>query len=223
MEIKKYLCLHDIPFFTGLDRNSFRSICLATSKYFKKKGEFLFRQGDSANTIYIIKSGRFKLVKTTESGEEVIIQIVGSGEIIGETSLFREGVFVSVSAIAMEDAKACAISRQSFESIIRNEPNIALKIIKGLSDRLHDAWEQIAESNTQTIQEKVASLFIRLAQEYGESHVEGTIIKICLTQQEIASIVGASRVMISQVLGELTKRNYIYKKGKYYILREKCF
>lgn len=223
MEIKKYLCLHDIPIFTGLDRTSFRSICLATSKYFKKKGEFLFKQGDPSNTIYIIKSGRFKLVRTTESGEEAIIQIIGSGEIIGETTLFREDMPLSISAIAIEDAKACAIGRQSFESIIRSEPDIALKIIKNLSNRLHDAWEQIAESNTQTIQEKVVSLFIRLAQEYGEPHVEGTIIKICLTQQEIASIVGASRVMISQVLGELTKRNYIYKKGKYYILKEKCF
>lgn len=83
METKKYLCLHDIPIFTGIDRTSFHSICLATNKFCKKKGEFLFRQGDPANSIYIIKDGRFKLVRIIENGEEVIIQIVGPGEIIG--------------------------------------------------------------------------------------------------------------------------------------------
>lgn len=111
MENKKYLCLHDLPIFSGIDRTSFSPICKATNKGYKKKGE------------------------------EVIIQIVGPGEIIGETALF----------------------------------------------------------------------------------IEGTIIKICLTQQKIASIVGSSRVMVSQVLRELAERKYIGRKSKYYILKEQCF
>ncbi len=220
---KRYLCLYDLPAFSGMDRTFFHSICHATNKLNKKKGEFLFNQGDPAYAIYLIKEGSFKLVSITENGQETIIQIAGPGEIIGEADLFREITVLSVSAIALEEAKVCSLNRHSFENIIKNEPEIALQVIRNLGKRLNDTWERIAELNTQTIQEKVLSLFIRLAREYGEPCTEGTIIRIYLTQQEIASSVGASRVMVSQVLGELIDRNYIYKKEKHYVLRGKCF
>jgi CRP/FNR family transcriptional regulator, cyclic AMP receptor protein len=114
------------------------------------------------------------------------------------------------------------IDCKSFEKIIIGSPEIALQIIKNLSTRLYDTWEKITELNTQTIQEKVTSFFIQLAQEHGEPCTEGTLIKIPLTQQEIASAVGASRVMVSQVQQELVKNNYICRKKKYYMLKRKC-
>lgn len=223
MNKKRYLCLYDIPIFSGMDKTKFSLICHASKKDYKKKGEFLFRQGDITNAIYLIKEGSFKLVQITKNGEEVIIQIVGQGQIIGETNLFKENTVLPISAIALEEAKVCSIDIQSLEEAINNEPKIALHIIKNLGKRFYDALEHIVELNTQTVQEKVLSLFIRLAQEYGESCTEGTIIKICLTQEEIASIVGASRVMVSQTLRELIKMDYIYRKKKYYVLKGKCF
>jgi CRP/FNR family transcriptional regulator, cyclic AMP receptor protein len=223
MDEKRYLCLYDIPIFSGIDKTKFPLICYTSKKDYKKKGEFLFRQGDIANAVYLIKEGSFKLVRITENGEEVIIQIVGQGEIIGEANLFREDIVLPISAIALEEAKVCSIDIQSLEESINNEPKIALHIIKNLGKRFYDTLEQIVELNTQTVQEKVLSLFIRLAQEYGEPCTEGTIIKICLTQEEIASIVGASRVMVSQTLKELIRMEYIYRKKKYYVLKGKCF
>lgn len=89
-------------------------------------GEFLFKQGDVANAIYLIKEGSFKLVRITENGEEVIIQIVGQGEIIGEANLFRENIILPISAVALEKAKVCSIDIQSLEEVINNEPKIAL-------------------------------------------------------------------------------------------------
>jgi len=67
------------------------------------------------------------------------------------------------------------------------------------------------------------SLLFRLAREHGEPCPEGTLIKIYLTQQEIASLVGASRVMVAQVLKELTTENYLCRGEKYYILKDRCF
>lgn len=223
MEKKRYLCLYNIPIFYGIDRNAYPSICRAANKCCMRKGEFLFNQGDIANDIYLIKEGSFKLVRITESGEEVIVQIVGQGEIIGEANLFRENISFPISAIALEEAKVCSINIQALEKSINNEPKIALQIIKNLGKQLYDTVERIVELNTLTVQEKVLSLFIRLAQEYGKPCAEGTIINIYLTQEEIASIVGASRVMVSQILGELVKTNYICRKKKYYVLKEKCF
>jgi len=222
MEKRKYLCLNDIPIFSRIDKTSFTSICHATKKRHMKKGEYLFKQGEPENGVYFIKEGSLKFVRITENGEEVIIQIVGSGEVIGETALFREGAFSPVSAIVLEEANVCSIDIKSFERIIIGNPEIALQIIKNLTARLYDTWEKITELNTLTIQEKVISFFIQLAQEQGEPCSEGTLIKIPLTQQEIASAVGASRVMVSQALQELIESNCICRKRKHYIVKRKC-
>jgi CRP-like cAMP-binding protein len=222
MEKRKYLCLMDLPIFSGMDQNTFASICHTTRKQHIRKGEFLFRQGDPEDVIYYIKAGSFKLVRITEDGEEVIIQIVGMGDTIGETALFQEGSSSPIAAIALQDAKVCSINRISFERLIREKPEIALQIIRNLSDRLYDTWERITEMNTQTVREKVTSLLIQLAQEHGQPCAEGMLIKLGLTQQEIASVVGASRVMVSHALQELIRNDIIYKKKKYYVLRSKC-
>ncbi|WP_093796294.1 Crp/Fnr family transcriptional regulator [Sporomusa acidovorans] len=218
----KYLCLHDTPVFFGIDMVSFRLFCHAMRKYLKKKGEYLFRQGDPADTIYFLKDGSFKLVSVTQQGEEMITQIVGPGEVIGEAALFKEDIVLANSAIALEEAKICCLDRQAFENVIESHPELAIQIIRNLGKRLHDTWERFAEFSTQTTQEKIVSLFIRLAREYGQSCNEGTLIKLYLTQQEIAASIGASRVMVSRVLQQLIESDYICKNQGYYVLKRKC-
>ncbi len=87
MDKRRFLCLQDVPMFSGIEGAAFHSVCNITNKRYHKKGEFLFRQGDPADAIYHIKEGSFILVYITENGEEVIVRIVGPGEIIGETAL----------------------------------------------------------------------------------------------------------------------------------------
>lgn len=223
MDKKKYLCLYDVPLFSGLNRDSFKTICFAANKQHKKKGEFLFRQGDATDTIYIIKEGNFKLIRTTEDGDEAIVQIVSAGEILGECALFRKDTTQPVTAIAMDDAKVCSIDRKTFEKIIKNEPDLAWQVIENLSNRLYNTWEQLTDSNTQNAREKVLSLLVRLSQEYGESCPQGLRVKIRLTQQEIASLVGVSRVMVSQVINDLIVNDYLSKEKSFYIIKSRCF
>ncbi|HML87562.1 MAG TPA: Crp/Fnr family transcriptional regulator [Methylomusa anaerophila] len=223
MDKKRYLCLHDIPLFSGLSMEFFRQICLATDKQHLTKGQSLFRQGEVSNRIYIIKEGYFKLLRITPDGDETILQFVGPGEIIGETALFRADKAQLATAISVGEAKVCSIDHNTFEKIIKNQPNLAWELIRNLGDRLYGVWEQLSETNSQTTQEKVLSLMIRMANEHGESCHEGVRITIPLTQQEIASLVGASRVMVVQAIKELTMQNYLCRENRYYILKNKCF
>lgn len=222
MSKRRYLCLYDIPLFSGLSKDSFKIICHAASKQLKRKGESLFCQGDTADTIYIVKEGNFKLIRTTENGDEVILQIASPGEILGESALFRNGTH-PVTAIAMEESKVCSIAQKTFEKVIKTEPDLAWQMIGNLSNRLYNSWEQMTESNTQNARGKVLNLLIRLAQEHGEPCPQGQYIKIELTQQEIASLVGVSRVMVSQVINDLIAENYLSKEKKNYVLKSRCF
>ncbi len=223
MNDKRYSCLHDIPLFSGLSMESFRQICLVTNKQELTKGQLLFRQGEVSNSIYVIKEGRFKLLHMAKDGNETILQLVGPGELIEETTLFRSDRVQLATAISVEAAKVCSIDHDTFEKVIKNQPDLAWEMIKNLGDRLYNVWEQMSESKKQSTQERILSLMFRMAREHGESCASGTRITIPFTQQEIASLVGASRVMVSQSIQELMMKNYICREKRYYILKGKCF
>jgi CRP-like cAMP-binding protein len=219
----KYLCLYDIPLFSGMDKASFRSFCHSSGKISLKRGEYLFNQGDPATSIYIVKQGSLKMVRVTEDGDEIILQIVASQEVIGENALFRQEALQPASAIAIEDTKVCSMSRETFEKIIEANPHLACQIIERLGNRLYSLWSQMAEFNIQTTRDKILNLLIQLAKQHGRNCAEGTLIDLKLTQQDLASMVGASRVMVSQVLKELLANGSIYRNNKFYILKDRCF
>jgi len=223
MDTNKYLCLYDIPLFSGMDKTSFKSFCHASGKFTLKKGDYLFKQSDPAASIYIVKEGSLKLVRMTEEGEEIILQIVASQEVIGENALFRKEVLQPASAIALEDTKVCSMSRETFEKIIEDNPRLACQVIENLGNRLYSLWNQMAEFNIQTTKDKLLNLFVQLAKQHGKQCPEGTLIDLNLTQQELASMVGASRVMVSQVLKELTQNGSILRNKKNYIMKNRCF
>jgi len=217
------LCLSDLPLFNCVEQEVFSQVCRgAAVKRHYQRGNVLFHQGDSADTLFLIKEGSFKLVRVNEEGKEVILQVASKGEVLGEAALFREGT-QPAAAIALEEARVCSLSRQRLEQIIRESPDLALQVIYSLGNRLYNTWEQVTELRTGSTREKVLNLLIRLAGEYGEPCPEGTIIKLRLTQQDIADFVGASRVMVAQALKELTARKCILREDKYFILKDRCF
>jgi CRP/FNR family transcriptional regulator len=222
MENKQF-CLHDLPLFDSMERSVFSTVCrhAAVKRHFGR-GEILFRQGEVSDTLYLIKEGSFKLVRVSEEGKEVILQVAGTGDVLGEAALFREGIH-PVTAVALDEARVCALSRDRMENVIRANPDLALKVIFSLGSSLHNAWEQASDLRTGSTREKVLNLLIRLASDHSEQCADGKKITLCLTQQEIADFIGASRVMVAQVLKELQARNYLIKKGKHYILKDACF
>lgn len=216
--MKRYLlCLNELPLFQGIGRTEFTNACLNTPKKALSKGELLFRQGESANAIYLVKSGKLKLAQITEDGREIIADFIGPGEVLGETSLFQEQVQL-FNAVALEDSILCYMSRQQFEKLIREYPDFAIKIISYLGNKLYENMRQAGESVGTSVKNKLLRLLIRLAEEYGQKTTGGTIIELVITQQDMANMVGASRVAIAQVLKEFKNLGLVNRQGKYYIL-----
>jgi len=80
------LCLQELPLFQGLERSEFANVCISATKKQVAKADYLFRQGEYAEAVYLVKSGKLKLVHVTEGGRESILDIIGSGEVLGETA-----------------------------------------------------------------------------------------------------------------------------------------
>lgn len=222
MDVKRSLCLKDLPLFTTVSADAFRPVCMATEKRCLHRGEVLFHQGDPVGAVHLVKEGSFKLVHATEDGREVLLRIAGQGEVLGEEALFQDSNHVG-SAVALEESKVCGISRQRLEEVIKQRPDLAWQVIASLGSRLYAVWAQLAETNGQTTREKVLSLLIRLSKEHGESCPQGTRIGLRLTHEDIAGMIGASRVMVTQVLRELTADNHLLRDGRHYVLKNHCF
>lgn len=213
------VCLAELGLFQGLDNGQFVNICKCTIKKRLAKRETLFHQGESSNTVYLIKSGKLKLVQTTEDGHEAILDICGPGEILGELSLYQEQKELS-TAIAMENTCICCFSRQQFRTLIQGDSSFALRIISYLGKKRYENLRKYGEDTRQTVKEKLLYLFYHFAKEYGKSKGSEKLIDLAITQQELADMIGASRVMVGQAIKELMVAGIIGRKKRYYILKE---
>ncbi|MHB1126092.1 MAG: Crp/Fnr family transcriptional regulator [Bacillota bacterium] len=215
------ICLRDLPIFEGLDGEDFASVCLTASKQKLEKGKCLFHQGTPAVTLYLIKEGTIKLVQYTEEGREIILGVVGRGEVLGETALFQQQKHFA-SAIALEMVKVCSISLNQFEQLIMAKPALAMKIIANLGQKLYLTMQQLGDVTNNSVADKLTRLFLRLAREYGEKTPEGHLITLNITQQDLANMVGASRVMVAQVLKQLKEKGFLIKHDKHYLIQDRC-
>ncbi len=221
MANRSSLCLRDLPLFSKVGLDVFRPVCAVADKRALRRGERLFAQGDPVEAVHLIKQGSFKLVRVTEDGREIVLRLANQGEILGEDALFQQSSYAA-SAVALEEARVCSISRERLEGVIRQRPDLAWQVIASLGSRLYELWAQLTDLSGQTIREKVLSLLVRLATEHGERRPEGTLICLRLTQEDMAGMVGASRVRVALALRELGEEGRLCKQGNRYVLRDNC-
>lgn len=211
------LCLRELPLFEGLSASDFTQICLRAAKLRAAKGQCLFHQGEPADAVYLIKEGKVKLVQVTPEGRAVILDVAGPGEVFGEMALFQDQP-QPFTAIALEEAKLCRFDRHQFEDMIRNNPAAAISIIGYLARKLYDSMQQTGEVTGAPVRDKLLRLLLRLADKYGRRTPDATVIELEITQQELADMVGASRVMVANVLKQLHEEGLVHRRDGRYLL-----
>lgn len=211
--------LECLPLLTCVEPELVTLLCKRASVVSKLlcPGEALFKQGDCSQMLYVIRQGKFKLVWTNKEGKEIILQISGKGEFLGVNSLCENSRHLT-TATAIEDARVCVLSRDKLEQAVQDYPHIALEIICSLGNRINDVSQQVIEFRVGTARERVYNLLLRMATEYGDPHPQGKCIQIRLTQQDIASFVGLSRVMVAQALKELSSSRHILRENHHYVI-----
>jgi CRP/FNR family cyclic AMP-dependent transcriptional regulator len=211
------LCLKEIPLFEGLSTSEFNQICPGVVNKSIEKGEYLFRQGDDDNAVYLVKKGRLKILQISEDGKETIITFIGPGEIVGETNLFQKQQQM-FSAMAIEDVRLCGFRQEDLEKVIEMNPQFAVQIICHLSQKLNKVMQQVSEYKGTSVKERLLKLLTHLANEHGVVTDKGVLIRMYVTQQELGNMIGASRVMVAQVIKELRDKGILNHQGKYYLI-----
>ena len=174
---------------------------------FKKNKTILYEE-DTNEFMYVILSGKVKVIRTTEDGKEIILAIHKSGSFFGEMSLI-DGKTSPASVIATEDALIAILAKKDFFSVVFHHNRVTGNLLKILCSRLRRAWDTIQLLNFNNASNRTKMLLLMLTEEYGEKTPEGTVLDIKLTHQDISDMTGLTRETVTRVIDKLQKQKEI--------------
>ena len=178
----------------------------------------IVNQQEAGESMFVVARGKAKAVLYGESGREIILSSFKPGDFFGEMSLLDHQPR-SANVIATEDAELYSLDRTSFEQHLARHPRTALAMLAELSRRLRKADEVIGNLALLDVYARVARILRDLSKEQGEQATGGVLIRERPTQQEIASMIGASRETVSRALSDFARRGLLEMSGKRILLR----
>jgi CRP/FNR family cyclic AMP-dependent transcriptional regulator len=171
-------------------------------------GTEIIRADQTGEIAYVILDGSVKIHIGQPDGSDVILAILGAGAIVGEMSL-ADSLGRSASVSTLELTTFLLIDRASFWASLREMPMMAYNLMNILSRRLRLANLHAQSLVRLDVYGRVAGQLLALAREYGEATPRGVVVPLRLTQSDLASMVGASRVRVNQALSFYKKRDYL--------------
>jgi CRP/FNR family cyclic AMP-dependent transcriptional regulator len=167
------------------------------------KNTVFINEGDRGDSLFIIVSGRVKVYVSDNQGREMILDIHGPGQYVGEMAL--DGRPRSASVMTLEPTACAMVTREMLKDAIVADPDLAMSLIEELIDRARIATDTIKNLALMDVYGRVARLLLSLARERDGK----LVVPERLTQQDIADRVGASRDMISRIFKDLTTGGYV--------------
>jgi CRP-like cAMP-binding protein len=167
-----------------------RLAAVATVSAFDK-GAALFNEGDGSDRLYTVLNGRVKVFKTTPRGTDVILELFGPGDPVGAVAVYESRPYPA-SAVALEPTTCVIIPRQAFFSMLETYPSMVRGLLVGLTHRLVELTNRLTELSGGRVEGRLARFFLKLAQDVGKPHANGTFIALTLSRQELADMIGTT-------------------------------
>lgn len=177
-------------------------------------GAVLFRQGDPAESMFLVKMGSVKLWKVADDGRELILDIRKAGDLLGESVLIEEGAY-PVGATCLSSTLLCGIDRPTFERLVVAHPQVGLAVIRNLSRRIDSLTGKLGALSEPSLEERLYQVLVNVARQVGTPVPGGWNIAFPLTHEEIGFLVGAHRVSITRALKKLRDTGKVRTKGRY--------
>lgn len=189
-----------------LDQLTYKKSC---SQF--KKGTTLFQEGNRINNFYCINSGVVKLYKTGSEGKDQIVSFAKAGDIIGYRSILSKELACS-TAKAIEDVVVCSIPGENLFDLIQHNPNFSMQLMQIACKELGEANQFLTDIAQKSVRERLAEILIKLKMFFSED--EDGFLKVSLTRDEIASIVGTATESVIRLLSEFKSDKYIELQGR---------
>ncbi|PTL38757.1 Crp/Fnr family transcriptional regulator [Alkalicoccus saliphilus] len=184
-----------------------------------RKHTVLFSEGEQPDHVYLVLSGMVRLSKMTMDGKEFSLHLKQKDELVGEVGLFNQ-MAISVTATVEEDAELVRFSRLTLEKLFEEHGEIAVAFMKWFATHTQSTQAKFRDLILCGKKGGLYSTLIRFSNSYGEEHKDGTMIRVQLTNQDIAQFIGTTREGVNRLMNELKKESIVSYEGPYIILRD---
>jgi len=206
--------LRNVPLFSVLPENQLSLLTNMVARKSFARGTSIITAGGPTDSLYIIISGRLKVMMSDDEGREVILAILGANEFFGEMSLVDDSPR-SASVVAIEACELLSLAKRDFNKCLEDNFEMAMTVMRGLVKRLREADQKIGSLALMDVYGRVARLLLEMSEE-----VDGERIVVKkLAKQDIAKMIGASREMVSRVMKDLQSGGYIEVRPGGIVLR----
>src|SRR5213080_3139926 len=168
----------------------------------------IFREGDESDTCYVVSSGHARAIRAHADGRTISLAHFGPGDIFGELAMF-DSEKRSATVETLDDVEAVAILGADMRRLLREHPDIAVKLVIALGRRLRETNERLTRQSFQTVQSRVAVVLAGLVRQAQSEGADGEDVLVTITQADIAQLAGSSRESASRFLAVLERAGVV--------------
>ena len=185
----------------------------ATRKF--KKNMLIINQGDETDSLYVLLDGEMKVFTEDDNGKELTVRILRPGASFGELALLGEFPR-SANVMTITECSAFVVTKANYMECLRNNPQVAMALIKSLAKMVKETTDELTHIALTDVYGRLVHMLEKYAIEKDEQQLVPKF-----THREMASMIGSSREMVSKILKDLEKGEYIAVTGDHYILQKK--
>ena len=200
--------LRKTPVFRALSPVDRETVARVTTLRDYDKGQTIFEEGQPSDAFYTIAAGRVKVFKMLPSGKDLILEVFGSGDPLGAVAAY-DGRPFPASAVTLEDTTCLVIPRPDFFKLLEQHPTLVRGLLLGLTHRLVELTNRLAELSGGTIERRFARLFLKLASQMGRQDRGGTFVPLSLSRQELADLTGTTIETCIRIMSRWGKQNIV--------------
>ena len=204
--------LRSVNIFSDLSETelgSIQDVC-KTRKY--PKNSMIILEEEMGDVVFVVMSGTVKITRVNDEGKEVILAMLGSGEVFGEMAIL-DGESRSANALSQENCEVITINREDFLNIIKTNNKVAVNLMTEFAIRLRKSDQQIEALSLDDAEHRIGVSILNLAEEMGVIRQGAVTVQNLPYQQDIANMAGTSRETVSRVMKIFEERGLITKSG----------
>lgn len=203
-------CLRLVPVFQGMEHEELETIQSVTKSSCYKKGDYIFREGERSDTLFIVHEGLIKISKVNDEGKEQIIRLLFPGDFFGQFALLQNSDHYA-NAEALAQTTICSIEKSAFLDTLGKNPTMALHFINALNNRLFLADEWMSLLSLMEVEKRVARVILLL---FEKVEVRNNEFILPITKKDLASLIGTTPETLSRKLLSFVEQKIIAVKQR---------
>lgn len=211
--------LRQTRLFDRLGEDDLRQLAQISEMHEYLRGQVILSPTYDPDRIYLVKTGRVKISAYSPGGKEQILALLEPGDLFGELAPTQPPDEFRIEAFSQ--SIVCTLQRASFENVIKKTPEVALQVIRVLARRLRAAEKEIEDLALRDVPGRVASLLLRVGEEYGERDDRGIRLAFRLTHKDLAHMVGSTRETVTTIMSRFRDDGLIAVEHKTVIILDR--